>query len=127
MPQTRRGPYRKKPALDPQQAATLPLVDYLRASVTQLEECAERATESGSWQAVSALKLRALQTRADLDAAIEKANRPDESMSDEQLLGIIVQAVAQLPPQHLERIEEAVAIRRGGSPLRLVKTGTDDA
>jgi hypothetical protein len=48
-------------------------------------------------------------------------------MSDEQLLGIIVQAVAQLPPQHLERIEEAVAIRRGGSPLRLLKTGTDDA
>ena len=121
MPQNRRGPYRKKPALDPQQAATLPLVDYLRASVTQLEECAELAAASGSWQAVSALKLRALQTRADLDAAIEKANRPDESMSDEQLLGIIVQAVASMPAQHLERLEDAISLRRTGKVVRLVQ------
>ena len=122
MSKTRRPPYRKGPALDPQQAATLPLVDYLRASVTQLEECAERATESGSWQAVSALKLRALQTRADLDAAIEKANRPDESMSDEQLLAIMVQAIASLPAQHLERLEDAIGIRRGAPAVRLVET-----
>jgi len=31
--------------------------------------------------------------------------------------------VAQLPPQHLERIEEAVAVRRHGARPRLV-TGT---
>jgi hypothetical protein len=43
-------------------------------------------------------------------------------MSDEQLLSIMVQAIASLPAQHLERLEDAIAIRRGASPVRLVET-----
>jgi hypothetical protein len=116
----------KRPAykkLDAQLAPTMSTIEYLTFSLVQLEQAAQDAIDSRSWQACSALKLRALQTRVDLDAATEKANRPDDAMSDEQLLGIIVQAVAQLPPQHLERIEEAVAVRRHGARPRLV-TGT---
>lgn len=123
----RLGQYRKAERLDPELAPSMSTVEYLRLSLVQLEQAAQDAIDSRSWQACSALKLRALQTRVDLDAAIEKANRPDETMNDEQLLGIIVQAVAQLPTAHLERLEEAIAMRRGGNALRLVKTGTDDA
>lgn len=118
---------KKRPAykkLDAALAPTMSTIEYLTASLVQLEQAAQDAIDSRSWQACSALKLRALQTRVDLDAAVEKANRPDDTMSDEQLLGIIVQAIAQLPAPHLERLEEAIAMRRGGAPLRLV-TGTD--
>lgn len=127
MPTKRPRAYRKSGTeLDPQLAPSMSTVEYLRLSLVQLEQAAQDAMEQRSWQACSALKLRALQTRVDLDAAIEKANRPDDAMSDEQLLGIIVQAVAALPPQHLERIEEAIGIRRHGARPRLVvATGTD--
>ena len=122
----RLGQYRKAERLDPNLAPTMSTIEYLTASLVQLEQAAQDAIDSRSWQACSALKLRALQTRVDLDAAIEKANRPDDAMSDEQLLGIIVQAIASLPPQHLERIEQAVSIRRHGARPRLVAaTGTD--
>jgi hypothetical protein len=121
MAANKRSAYKK---LDAALAPTMTTIEYLTASLVQLEQAAQDAIDSRSWQACSALKLRALQTRVDLDAAIEKANRPDDTMSDEQLLGIIVQAIAQLPAPHLERLEEAIAMRRGGSPLRLV-TGTD--
>jgi hypothetical protein len=121
MAANKRSAYKK---LDAALAPTMSTIEYLTASLVQLEQAAQDAIDSRSWQACSALKLRALQTRVDLDAAIEKANRPDDTMSDEQLLGIIVQAIAQLPAPHLERLEEAIAMRRGGAPLRLV-TGTD--
>jgi hypothetical protein len=120
MATNKRAAYKK---LDASLAPTMSTIEYLTHSLVQLEQAAQDAIDSRSWQACSALKLRALQTRVDLDAAVEKANRPDDAMSDEQLLGIIVQAVAQLPPQHLERIEEAVAVRRHGARPRLV-TGT---
>lgn len=94
-------------------------VDYLRASLAQLEQAVIDANAAGSWQAMGSLKLRALETRRALDEEIAKASSPDDSMSDEQLIGIIVQAVASLPPQHLERIEDAVDLRRGGKVVRL--------
>ena len=50
---------------------------------------------------------------------IAKASPPDAPMSDEQLLAIIVQAVASMPPQHLERIEDAVEMRRSGKVVRM--------
>ena len=121
MAANKRSAYKK---LDAALAPTMTTIEYLTASLVQLEQAAQDAIDSRSWQACSALKLRALQTRVDLDAAVEKANRPDDTMSDEQLLGIIVQAIAQLPAPHLERLEEAIAMRRGGASLRLV-TGTD--
>jgi len=67
--------------------------------------------------------MRALETRRVLDEEIAKAASPDDSMSDDQLLGIIVQAVASMPAQHLERIEDAVEMRRGGKVLRLAGGG----
>jgi hypothetical protein len=99
-------------------------VDYLRASLRQLEQAVIDANASGSWQAMGSLKLRALETRRQLDEEIAKASSPDESMSDEQLLSIIVQAVASMPPQHLERIEDAVELRRGGKVVRLASGGS---
>jgi hypothetical protein len=72
---------------------------------------------------VSTLKLRALDCRVRLDEEIAKASSPDASMSDEQLLSIIVAAVASMPPQHLERIEDAVDMRRGGKVVRLASGG----
>ena len=97
--------------------------EYLRASLIQLETAAVNAAEAGSWQAVSTLKLRALDCRVRLDEEIAKASSPDASMSDEQLLSIIVAAVASMPPQHLERIEDAVDMRRGGKVVRLASGG----
>jgi hypothetical protein len=98
-------------------------VDYLRASLRQLEQAVIDANEAGSWQAVGSLKLRALETRRVLDEEIAKAASPDDSMSDEQLLGIIVQAVASMPAQHLERLEDAIDLRRGGKVVRLAGSG----
>jgi hypothetical protein len=121
MATNKRAAYKK---LDAALAPTMSTIEYLTHSLVQLEQAAQDAIDSRSWQACSALKLRALQTRVDLDVAVEKANRPDDAMSDEQLLGIIVQAIAQLPAPHLERIEEAVSIRRHGARPRLV-TGTN--
>ena len=65
------------------------------------------------------LKLRALETRKALDEEIARATSPDESMTDEQLLGIIVQSITSMTPEHLERIEDAIDLRRGGKVVRL--------
>jgi hypothetical protein len=97
-------------------------VDYLRDSLRQAESMVTQAEEARSWQAAVSAKRLALQTRDELDAALAKASAPDDSMSDEQLLAIMVQAVSSLPPQHLERLEDAIAIRRGAPPVRLVET-----
>lgn len=112
-----RGGARAK--VDPTTTHTIALTDYLRQSLEQLEQAVLDASEAGSWQAVGSLKLRAMETRKALDEEIAKASSPDDSMSDEQLISIIVQAVASLPPQHLERIEDAVDLRRGGKIVRL--------
>jgi hypothetical protein len=95
-------------------------VEYLRDALRQAESMVTNAEEARSWQAAVSAKRLALQTRDELDLALAKAAAPDDTMSDEQLLGIMVQAVASLPAQHLERLEDAIAIRRGASPVRLV-------
>lgn len=110
-------------SLDPAATTTMAYTDYLRASLEQLEQAVLDASSAGSWQAMSTLKLRALETRRLLDEEIAKASSPDDTMNDEQLLAIIVQAVASLPAQHLERIEDAVELRRGGKVLRLAGGG----
>lgn len=97
-------------------------VEYLRASLEQLETAVVAATESRSWQAMSSIKYRALETRQRLDEEIAKAALPDDSMSDEELLGIIVQAVGQFSVQQIERLEDAIAFRRGRPVVRLVET-----
>jgi len=98
-------------------------VEYLRASLEQLEQAVVDATDSKSWQAMASLKYRALETRQRLDEELAKAALPDESMSDEELLGIIVQAVGQFSVQQIERLEDAIAFRRGRPVVRLVETG----
>ena len=107
----------KKTILTPKDATTCSTVDYLRASVEQLEEAVLGAVESRSWQAVGSLKLRALQAREALDVAVAKEAAPDESMSDVQLVGIITSAIAQLPPSLLDQVEEAVEMKRRGPRL----------
>jgi hypothetical protein len=119
MKSTRTRAQRAKLPPAPATTPDLSYAEYLRASLIQLEAAAAAAVEAGSWQAVSTLKLRALDCRVRLDEEIAKASSPDASMSDEQLLSIIVAAVASMPPQHLERIEDAVELRRGGKVVRL--------
>ena len=98
-------------------------VEYLREALRQAEDMTRKAEEARSWQAAVSAKRLALQTRDELDLALAKASAPDDTMSDEQLLAIIVQAVASIPIQHLERLEEAVALRRTGKPaVRLVES-----
>lgn len=118
-------PPKKKPTITmpAEECVGAAYTDYLRASLVQLEQAVIDANQAGSWQAMSTLKLRALETRRLLDEEIAKASSPDESMSDEQLLSIIVQAVASMPPQHLERLEDAVELRRGGKVVRLAGGG----
>jgi len=123
MPPSKTRARRPKQPPKPTSAPDLSYAEYLRASLIQLETAAVNAAEAGSWQAVSTLKLRALDCRVRLDEEIAKASSPDASMSDEQLLSIIVQAVASMPPQHLERIEDAVDMRRGGKVVRLASGG----
>lgn len=115
----KRAPIVTMPAED---CATAAFADYLRASLTQLEQAVIDANKAGSWQAMGSLKLRALETRKMLDEEIAKANSPDESMSDEQLISVIVGAVASLPAQHLERIEDAIDLRRRGKIVRLASS-----
>ena len=119
MPPSKTRARRPKPPPKPTSAPDLSYAEYLRASLIQLETAAVDAGLAGSWQAVSTLKLRALDCRVRLDEEIAKASSPDASMSDEQLLSIIVAAVASMPPQHLERIEDAVDMRRSGKVVRM--------
>jgi hypothetical protein len=120
-PIKRRGGARA--TIDPTTTHTIAYTDYLRQSLEQLEQATLDASEAGSWQAVGSLKLRALDTRKLLNDEIAKASSPDDSMSDEQLLGIIVQAVGQFSVQQIERLEDAIAFRRGRPVVRLVETG----
>jgi hypothetical protein len=101
---------------------TVDRVAYLREALQHAESMVTQAEEARSWQAAISGKRLALQVRDELDAALAKAAAPDDSMSDEQLLAIMVQAVSSIPAQHLERLEDAIAIRRGASPVRLVET-----
>jgi hypothetical protein len=110
-------------ALDPATAGEIAYVDYLRQTLTQLEQAALDASSAGSWQAVASIKMRAMESRRLLDEEIAKASSPDASMSDDQLLSIIVAAVASMPPQHLERIEDAVELRRSGKVVRMTSGG----
>jgi len=119
----KRGRGGSRATIDPMTTGTMAYTDYLRASLEQLEQATLDASEAGSWQAVGSLKLRALETRKMLNDEIAKASSPDDSMSDEQLLGIIVQAVASMPAQHLERLEDAIDLRRGGKVVRLAGSG----
>ena len=123
MKSSRTRAQRAKRSCAPSSTPDVSYAEYLRASLIQLETAAVNAAEAGSWQAVSTLKLRALDCRVRLDEEIAKASSPDASMSDEQLLSIIVAAVASMPPQHLERIEDAVDLRRGGKVVRLASGG----
>jgi hypothetical protein len=105
--------------MSPDETTTAAYADYLRASLIQLEQAVIDSNTAGSWQAMSTLKMRALEARRLLDEEIAKASSPDASMSDDQLLSIIVGAVASMPAQHLERIEDAIELRRGGRVVRL--------
>jgi hypothetical protein len=107
--------------LAPSASVDASTIAYLRASLVQLEQAVVDATEAGSWTAVSNLKKAALEVRRTLDTETAKASSPDDSMSDEQLIGVIVDAVASLPPQHLERIEDAISLRRTGKVVRLAQ------
>ena len=119
MPPSKARAPRAKSSPKPSSSPDVSYAEYLRSSLIQLETAAVDAAEAGSWQAVSTLKLRALDCRVRLDEEIAKASSPDASMSDEQLLSIIVAAVASMPPQHLERIEDAVDMRRSGKVVRM--------
>lgn len=123
MPPSKTRARRPKQPPKPTSAPDLSYAEYLRASLIQLETAAVDAGLAGSWQAVSTLKLRALDCRVRLDEEIAKASSPDGSMSDEQLLSIIVAAVASMQPQHLERIEDAVELRRSGKVVRMTSGG----
>ena len=101
---------------------TVDRVAYLREALQHAESMVTQAEDARSWQAAISGKRLALQVRDELDAALAKANAPDDSMSDEQLMAIMVQAVAALPAEHLERLEDAISIRRGGTPERLVES-----
>ena len=119
MPPSKARAPRAKSCPKPSSSPDVSYAEYLRVSLIQLEKAAVDAASAGSWQAVSTLKLRALDCRVRLDEEIAKASSPDASMSDEQLLSIIVAAVASMPPQHLERIEDAVDMRRSGKVVRM--------
>ena len=98
-------------------------VEYLREALRQAEAMVLKAEESRSWQAAVSAKRLALQTRDELDMALAKAEAPNDTMSDEQLLAVLAQSVASLPAQHLERLEEVISIRRTGkAPLRVVES-----
>jgi hypothetical protein len=86
----------------------------------RLDRLHRAAAADGSWVA-------AAQLYRQLEEARQKARdneAPDAAgMSDEQLLSIIVAAVASMPPQHLERIEDAVEMRRSGKVVRMSSGG----
>jgi hypothetical protein len=114
-------PPKKAPAvtMTPEEATSVGYVEYLRAKLMQLEQAVIDANKAGSWQAMFSGAAKAMECRRELDAEIAKASAPDDAMSDEQLLNIIVNAVASLPPQHLERLEDAIEMRRTGKVVRL--------
>jgi myosin heavy subunit len=84
--------------------------------VLRLDRLQRAAAADGSWVAAAQLQ-RQLE-----EAKVKQKNSETletNSMTDEQLLAIIVAAVAAMPPQHLERIEDAVELRRSGKVVRM--------
>jgi len=118
-------PPKKQPivTMTPDEATKATYTEYLKAKLLQLEQAVIDANKAGSWQAMFSGAAKAMECRRELDAEIAKAASPDDGMSDEQLLGIIVSAVANLPPQHLERLEDAIEMRRTGKVVRLAGSG----
>jgi hypothetical protein len=92
----------------------------LTSPTERLDRLHRAAAADGSWVA-------AAQLYRQLEEARQKAKdnqTPDaDRMTDEQLLSIIVAAVASMPPQHLERIEDAVELRRSGKVVRMTSGG----
>ena len=72
---------------------TVDRVEYLREALRHAESMVTQAEEARSWQAAVSAKRLALQTRDELDLALAKAASPDDTMSDEQLLAIMMQAI----------------------------------
>ena len=102
---------------------TLDTIEYLRASLVDMERLAARAESVGSWQAAYGAKRSAVDVRERLDAAIAKASRPDEGMTDEQLLAAITTAIGSMPQQHMDAVREALDMREHGPRLAVVEGG----
>jgi hypothetical protein len=88
--------------------------------VERLERLHRAAAADGSWIAAAKLH-KELEIARDLQR--RRGDLETEGMTDEQLLGIIVQAVASMTAQHLERLEDAIDLRRGGKVVRLAGSG----
>jgi ElaB/YqjD/DUF883 family membrane-anchored ribosome-binding protein len=101
----------------------LETIDYLKQSLTDMERMSSSAESVGSWQAAYGAKRQAVEIREKLDAAIAKASRPDETMTDEQLLAAITSAIGSLPQQHLDAVRWALDMREHGPRLEVVEGG----
>jgi len=86
--------------------------------IERLERLHRAAAADGSWVAAARLHKELEVTR---EMQRSRGDVETEGMSDEQLIGVIVDAVASLPPQHLERIEDAISLRRTGKVVRLAQ------
>jgi hypothetical protein len=101
----------------------LDTIEYLRQSLMDMERLAQQAESVGSWQAAYGAKRSAVEVRERLDAAIAKASRPDEGMSEEQLIAAITTAINTLPQQHLDAVRWALDMREHGPRLEVVEGG----
>jgi len=96
--------------------ADLGRLDYLRHVIAQLQAVFDAAMMSRSYTAASAAARQLSALRVDLDAAIREESAPSDSMSDEQLLLLVRQAIHAIPPQYLDAIREALDLREHGAP-----------
>lgn len=103
---------------------------YLAEQLRGCHADVEAARGSKSWQAVAHLRRLARQIRDDLD--IERARMDAEAatataddglpadLTDDEVMTVILDAIAALPDQYLDQVETALHSRR---PMMLVVSG----
>ena len=97
--------------------------EYLVTSLRDAEQTYLSASNCSSHQAAVAAKRLAVNIRAELDelrrAVAEGA--VEETMTDDELIQVVLEAVAGLAPRHFLQVAEAVDARRGHPALRVVE------
>lgn len=97
---------------------------FLREQLREIAADIEQAKSEGkAWTAIAQMRRLVVDLRKELDE-LEKAEQApqEESMTDDELVAILLDAIRQMPDDLLDQVEEALLARRGPT-LRLVDGG----
>lgn len=98
---------------------------FLREQLREITaDIAQAKADGKAWTAIAQMRRLTIDIRRELDE-LERQQReepPEQKLSDEELAAVLVQAIADMPDDLLDLVEDAVRQRRGPA-LRVVDGG----